>query len=174
LTINALLAVELSQSTSRTLRLAAKRTLSPHHHTTDFSEYLRQLDQIPSDSTGIASVRKAISTDTLRTGMGTAGGDILSSEAHPIQLTRSEFDEAVAMLTKAGVPIDTDPDRAWAYFSATRQRYEYAAYRLAMIYDAVRAPWSGERKPTTKIIHPTSAVAEDDGASSPETPDSAP
>ncbi len=174
LTMNALLAAELSQSTSRTLRLAAKRTLSPHHHTTDFSEYLRQLDQIPSDSTGIASVRKAISTDTLRTGMGTAGGDILGSEAHPIQLTRSEFDEAVAMLTKAGVPIDTDPDKAWAYFSATRQRYEYAAYRLAMIYDAVRAPWSGERKPTTKVIHPTSAVAEDDGASSPEKPDTTP
>ncbi len=172
LTINALLAVELSQSTSRTLRLAAKRTLSPHHHKTDFSGYMQQLDEIPTDSTGIASVRKAISTDTLRTGMGTAGGEILGSEAHPIQLTRNEFDEAVAMLAKAGVPIDTDPDKAWAYFSATRQRYEYAAYRLAMIYDAVRAPWSGERKPKTPVISPTSAVAEDDSASDPKKPDS--
>jgi hypothetical protein len=172
LTINALLSVELSQSTSRTLRRAAKRTLSPHHHQTDLSGYLQQLDRIPTDSIGIASVRKAISNDTLRTGMGTAGGDILGSEAHPIRLTRSEFDEAVAMLTKAGFPIDTDPDRAWAYFSATRQRYEYAAYRLAMIYDAVRAPWSGERKPKTPVIHPTSAVAEEDSDSDPGKPDS--
>lgn len=161
LTINALLAVELSQSTSRALRRAARRAIAPHRQTTNYTQFIQHLDEIPSDSAGISAVRRAISSDTMRTGMGTAGGDILGHETHPITLTRKEFDDAVQMLTRAGVPIDTHPDDAWAYFSATRQRYEYAAYRLAVIYDAVRAPWSGDRIPTTPVIPPTSAV--DDG-----------
>lgn len=158
LTMNALLAVELSQSTSRALRLAARRALRPHHHQPDYSEFLQRLDEIPSDSSGISAVRKAISSDTLRTGMGTAGGGILGDEAHPINLTRTDFDDAVAMLKRAGATIDTDLDQAWMYFSATRQRYEYSAYRLAMIYDVVRAPWSGDRIPTTPVVTPTSAT----------------
>lgn len=158
LTMNALLAVELSQRTSRALRLAARRAIRPHHQHVDYSEFLQHLDEIPSDSAGISAVRKAISSDTLRTGMGTAGGEILGDEAHPISLTRADFDEAVAMLKRAGAPIDTDLDRAWAYFSATRQRYEYSAYRLALIYDVVRAPWSGDRDPTTPVIAPTHAA----------------
>lgn len=160
LTMNALLSVELSQSTSRAMRLAAKRTLSPLHRKADTDPLLDQLDEIPSDSASIAAVRKAISTDTLRTGMGSAGGEIIAREARKIALTRAEFDEAVAMLEKAGSSMDTDVDKAWEYFSATRQRYEYAAYQLATIYDAVRAPWSGDRKPTTPVLRPTSAVDE--------------
>ena len=163
LTMNALLAVELSQSTSRALRLAAKKTLTPHRQRPDLTRYLDHLDEIPADSAGITAVRKAISADTMRTGMGTAGGEILGQETRPITLTRAEFDQAVAMLTTAGAPIDTDLDEAWTYFRATRQRYEYAAYRLAMIYDVVRAPWSGDRTPTTPVLYPTSAV--DDRAS---------
>lgn len=170
LTMNALLAVELSQSTSRALRLAARRALQPHHRSADYTEFLQRLDKIPSDSSGISAVRKAISADTLRTGMGTAGGEILGSETHPITLSRKDFDEAVAMLTQAGAPIDTDLDEAWAYFSATRQRYEYAAYRLAAIYDAVRAPWSGDRTPTTPVIAPTRAVDESTDPPSGEAP----
>jgi hypothetical protein len=167
LTINALLAGELSQSTSRELRIAAKRTLSPFRQQSDKTHNLGHLDDIPSDSSSISAVRKAISSDTMRTGMGAAGGNILGQEAHPITLTRAEFDDAVAMLTKAGAPIDTDSDEAWAYFSAMRQRYEYAAYRLAMIYDVVRAPWSGTRNPEATVIFPTSAVASDPRNSDP-------
>ena len=161
LTINALLAVELSQSTSRELRIAAKRTLSPFRSQSTQPHHQDHPAEIPSESSDISAVRKAISSDTLRTGMGAAGGSILSQESHAITLTRAEFDEAVAMLAKAGAPIDTDSDDAWAYFSATRQRYEYAAYQLALIYDAVRAPWSGTRRPHTSVISPTSAVDND-------------
>jgi hypothetical protein len=158
LTMNALLAVELSQRTSRTLRAAARRTLTPHRSTPDLDHFLRQLQQIPGDDKGIAAVRRAISADNLRTGMGTAGGDILRHETDPITLTRAEFDQAYHLLKRSGFQVDTDADAAWTYFAATRQRYEYAAYQLAIIYDAVRAPWSGERRPATEVITPTSAL----------------
>jgi hypothetical protein len=170
LTMNALLAVELSQRTARTLRLTARHAMRLRHRSSDHDPFLAHLDEIPADTPGISAVRKAITTDTLRTGIGTAGGEILGRESHQIQITRAEFDTAVAMLREAGTTIDTDPDEAWQYFSATRQRYEYAAYQLASIYAAVRAPWSGDRIPTTDVIRPTSAVSQDEVSHDPEDP----
>jgi len=64
----------------------------------------------------------------------------------PILLTREEFDEAVALLDRAGFPRERDPDAAWSHFRGWRVNYERAAYALAAFYSAVPAPWSGERR----------------------------
>jgi hypothetical protein len=64
----------------------------------------------------------------------------------PISLTRAEFDEALALLQRAGFPFERDPDTAWTHFRGWRVNYERAAYALASVVTAVPAPWSGERQ----------------------------
>jgi hypothetical protein len=64
----------------------------------------------------------------------------------PILLTREEFDEALAILDRAGFPRERDPDTAWSHFRGWRVNYERAAYELAAFVTAVPAPWSGERR----------------------------
>ena len=159
LTMNALLAVEWNQRTTRTLRRTARRAFAPRKSPPDLATFMAQFDEIPMTEPGITAVRKAVSIDTLNTGVGTLGGDILRHETAPVTITRAEFDTAVDMLRASGFPIDIEPDRAWEYFAASRQRYEFAAYSLARTLQAVRAPWSGPRSPDTTVIVPASAIA---------------
>ena len=161
LTMNSLLAGEWSERDLRTLRRAGKRALGSNDTrqrkiaTDKVADALRQ---IPFQSDGIAAVREAISRDILNTGIGSAGGDVIKGEGTPISLSRSDFDEAIDMLKSANFPMDIDLDKAWKYFSLTRQRYEFAAYQLAQIFYVVPAPWSGPRSPAVDTIAPASAL----------------
>lgn len=94
----------------------------------------------------------------------------------PIVLTRADFDEALAVIDRAGFPIERDPDTAWSNFRGWRVNYEDAAYALAAFVIAVPAPWSGERRlgqAVVPVIRPrhrspddpqgTRAIARSDG-----------
>ena len=76
----------------------------------------------------------------------------------PLQITRAEFDHAVAMLQKAQFPIDKDLDQAWKEFQQTRRRYEFPALELTYLVDATPAPWSGPRRVPTPIVWPSLAT----------------
>ena len=49
----------------------------------------------------------------------------------PIQLSFTEFEEAVRMLAEVGFPIERTAEEAWPDFHGWRVNYETAAYRLA-------------------------------------------
>ncbi|MCX8528338.1 MAG: hypothetical protein ORN20_09410, partial [Candidatus Nanopelagicales bacterium] len=72
----------------------------------------------------------------------------------PLQLTRADFDHAVAMLKRANFPIDKDLDVAWLEFQQTRRRYEFPALELTYLVDATPAPWSGPRRVPTPTVWP--------------------
>jgi hypothetical protein len=66
--------------------------------------------------------------------------------ADPIQLGRSEYDEAVERLRSVGWEFEREPEEAWPHFHGWRVNYEAAAYGLALWLDAPPAPWSGPRR----------------------------
>ena len=66
--------------------------------------------------------------------------------ADPIQLTRSDYDDAVERLRDVGWRIERDPEDAWPHFRGWRVNYEAAAYGLALYLDAPPALWSGPRR----------------------------
>jgi hypothetical protein len=76
-------------------------------------------------------------------------------EADPdatITLTYEEFLDAVNRMHEVGFPISRDPAQAWPEFVGWRVNYEYAAYQIASMVDAVPALWSGPRhRPTTQL-----------------------
>jgi hypothetical protein len=76
----------------------------------------------------------------------------------PLQITRADFDQAVAVLQKAEFPIDKDLDLAWKEFQQTRRRYEFPALELTYLVDATPAPWSGGRRVPTPIVWPSLAT----------------
>jgi hypothetical protein len=63
----------------------------------------------------------------------------------PISITRSEWDEAVAALQEAGVPLKADRDQAWRDFSGWRVNYDAVLLALANLTSAPPAPWSSDR-----------------------------
>ena len=63
----------------------------------------------------------------------------------PISITRSEWDEAVATLEEAGVPLKADRDQAWRDFSGWRVNYDAVLLALANLTSAPPAPWSSDR-----------------------------
>ncbi len=62
-----------------------------------------------------------------------------------LDLTRDDFDEAIAHLDAAGFPMDRGSDDAWPHFRGWRVNYESTAYALADLISAPHAPWSGGR-----------------------------
>ena len=64
----------------------------------------------------------------------------------PIQLTFEEFRQGWDRLTSAGFPVERTAEEAWPHFRGWRVNYEAAAYKLALILDAVPARWSGPRR----------------------------
>lgn len=64
----------------------------------------------------------------------------------PITLSRVEFDDAVARLRAAGVPVERDVDEGWRQFVGWRTNYESIAYALADTVFAPPALWSGRRR----------------------------
>jgi hypothetical protein len=65
----------------------------------------------------------------------------------PIELSRSEFDQAVQWLRDAGWEPERSADEAWPHFHGWRVNYEAAAYLLAAHLDLPPALWSGPRRP---------------------------
>ena len=63
----------------------------------------------------------------------------------PVELTREEFDDAVAHLTKVGWRPERDVDEAWVHFRGWRVTYEAIAYAIADRLEAPPALWSGPR-----------------------------
>jgi len=71
-----------------------------------------------------------------------------------ITLTYEEFLEAVERLREVDFPIEREPEEAWTEFVGWRVNYERAAYAIALAVHAVRAPWTGPRRPPDPVIYP--------------------
>jgi hypothetical protein len=63
----------------------------------------------------------------------------------PISVTRSEWDDAVAYLEEAGVPLKADREQAWRDFAGWRVNYDTVLLALANLTSAPPAPWSSDR-----------------------------
>lgn len=104
------------------------------------------------------AVAKALSIDNLRGRLADTKGLFDQYATELSTITREEFDHAIDLLRRAGVPMDRDPDEAFEIFRHERGRYEAATYHLAQILYVVRAPWTGDRDPATPVLWPTLAV----------------
>ena len=60
-------------------------------------------------------------------------------------MTRSEWDDAVAYLEEAGVPLKADREQAWRDFAGWRVNYDTVLLALANLTSAPPAPWSSDR-----------------------------
>ena len=123
---------------------------------------LKQLERgLPGWNRRIIAAQIASDMDAIQGMEADAVAALAQGEQHPIQLTRSEFDHAVSMLTTAGFPLDdgVDLDHAWDHFRVARSRYEFAAYALCRRLYAPRAPWTGDRNLPTPVMWPTLAVS---------------
>ena len=63
----------------------------------------------------------------------------------PISVTRDEFDELMATLTEAGLPVKADLDQAWIDWAGWRVNYDEPLLRLCALVSAPPAPWSSDR-----------------------------
>jgi hypothetical protein len=114
--------------------------------------------EVPGVTHRMVAVEIASASDTAE-GLPTASIENLEEqESQPIDLTRDDFDQAVALLKSAGFPVEVDGDEAWKQFQIGRSRYEYTSYMIAKAIDAVPAPWSGSRRIPTPVLWPTLAT----------------
>lgn len=116
------------------------------------------LATMPGYRPGNVAVAMAATADSTRRLPKKAIDLLQSGQDSGTQITRQDFDSAVNMLKEAGYPIEVDSDTAWTQFSIFRSRYEFAAFRMCEVLDAVPAPWTGPRRKQTIVIAPTSAV----------------
>lgn len=65
--------------------------------------------------------------------------------AHPISITRQEFDEACEELAAAGVPLITNREQAWRDYAGWRVNYDTALLELADVLMAPYARWISDR-----------------------------
>ena len=63
----------------------------------------------------------------------------------PINVDRTEFDEAYDQLASAGVPMRPDREKAWRDFAGWRVNYDEVLIALAAFVDAPYAPWISDR-----------------------------
>lgn len=63
----------------------------------------------------------------------------------PISIDRDEFEEALEALSRQGLPLKADHDRAWRDFQGWRVNYDRVLVGLAGITMAPYAPWSSDR-----------------------------
>ncbi len=68
-----------------------------------------------------------------------------SYPAHPISVTREEFDRAYARLARAGVPMKPNLDECWLDFAGWRVNYDAQLLDLCALVMSPEAPWSGDR-----------------------------
>lgn len=65
--------------------------------------------------------------------------------ADAISIGREEFDDVLNQLTKAGLPIKPDRERAWKDFAGWRVNYDRSLILLCELLMAPPAPWSSDR-----------------------------
>lgn len=107
---------------------------------------------------GQAAVFRAVVADDRRSAEAT--GTSSPTEVARCTLTREEFDFALALMEKCGVPLREDRDAAWSEFRQIRATYEACAISLARTLHAVPAPWSGSRRLGITTMWPTLAADE--------------
>jgi hypothetical protein len=73
----------------------------------------------------------------------------------PIRLTYEEFADAVKHMEESGFRVERSVEEAWPQFRGWRINYEEIAYRMARKFDAVPAPWSGDRDWPSVPMNPT-------------------
>lgn len=64
-----------------------------------------------------------------------------------ITISRLEWDQAMAEMDAAGVPLLADRDQAWADWRGWRVNYDSVLLRLARQVEAPPAPWVSDRSP---------------------------
>ncbi|HET9110742.1 MAG TPA: hypothetical protein VFN78_07955 [Ktedonobacterales bacterium] len=69
-------------------------------------------------------------------------------KTHAISVTRQEFDDALARLAAADIPLHEDRDQAWREFAEWRVHYDFTLLSLARMLMAPEAPWTADRRPT--------------------------
>lgn len=65
--------------------------------------------------------------------------------AHPISVTREEYDELCDQLAAEGIALKPDRDQTWFNFAGWRVTYDVPLLALAGLTMAPTAPWSGDR-----------------------------
>ncbi len=65
----------------------------------------------------------------------------------PITISRAEWDQAMAEMEAAGVPLVADREQAWADWRGWRVNYDPVLLRLARLVEAPPAPWISDRSP---------------------------
>jgi hypothetical protein len=122
-------------------------------------EIQRLETNLPGWNRRVVAVEVASDLDAIQGKDSDAVATLSEGLKHPLELTRADFDEAVALLVKSGFPIDADVNRddSWDRFRVARSRYEFAAYALCRRLDAPRAPWTGDRSLPTPVMWPNLA-----------------
>jgi hypothetical protein len=70
----------------------------------------------------------------------------------PITISRSEWDEAMAEMEAAGMPLIPDREEAWAAWRGWRVNYDTVLLRLARQVEAPVAPWESDRSPLDPML----------------------
>jgi hypothetical protein len=65
----------------------------------------------------------------------------------PITISRAEYDEAIATMAEAGLPIRADRDAAWRSYQGWRVNYDTVVLNLSRLVEAPIAPWTSDRSP---------------------------
>ena len=96
---------------------------------------------------GLSAVTRVGSAAGLPGGPERAIVDVLFDPVDDVEIrvTRAEFDEAVAQLRTAGLPIREDLEEGWRVFRLVRGSYEDWILGLAGLTHAPTAPWTSDR-----------------------------
>jgi hypothetical protein len=65
----------------------------------------------------------------------------------PVSITRGEWDEAMAEMDRAGVPLVADREQAWRDWAGWRVNYDTVLLELARLVEAPIVPWVSDRSP---------------------------
>ena len=69
----------------------------------------------------------------------------------PICIERSEYDEVIAKLAAAGLPVKANREQAWKDFAGWRVNYDRVLILLCGLVMAPPAAWSSDRAPKLKL-----------------------
>ena len=131
-----------------------------NQHRISFRRELLPVARTPAAAltAGEAAVFRAVVADDRRSAEAT--GTSSPTEVAHCSLTREEFDFALGLMERCGVPLREDREAAWVAFRQIRATYEACATSLARTLHAVPAPWSGSRRLGITTMWPTLAADE--------------
>ena len=73
--------------------------------------------------------------------------DATPAPGDPITISRAEWDQAVAEMAEAGMPLVDDLDAGWKAYRGWRVNYDTVLLNLARLVEAPPAPWVSDRSP---------------------------